>query len=323
MIVGYAIVAFGACATVFGGYLAKLGHDRSAAMPRLNAPGTDTQRDAPSPPHSAAPVNSTELVWDDHLGHSYSTEGTTIITQAVQIGAKNGSDREIRLEEAYIVSGQGSGEIHLKVGTDRGWITPRETNPIPPNGPIVFRAEFNPMPAREFFEKWKTFQITVRHDGGAIINRTIDEKMVAAIYSSFQPNPIGPQVTRRDAPTSEPVSQNVAGNLLLAGTASILFNSEDNSFYVLKYSGSIRSVAVEREAPSIYAPIAQSSSIIFVFPPQSGPFDVRITNNDSPFGLPLQVTDNNDRSVSVSFNPVRALVAPQTRTLQFSFYRKQ
>jgi hypothetical protein len=51
------------------------------------------------------------LIWDDHLGHTYFSEETTIITTAIQIGAKNGPDRELRLEDAYIVSGQGSGEV--------------------------------------------------------------------------------------------------------------------------------------------------------------------------------------------------------------------
>jgi hypothetical protein len=97
----------------------------------------------------------------------------------------------------YIVSGQGSGEVKLKVGSDRGWIAPNQVNAIPTNGPIVFRAEFTPTPAREFFDRWKTFRIAVKHDGGAILTKDVDENMVAAIYAGFRPNPIGPQITAK------------------------------------------------------------------------------------------------------------------------------
>jgi hypothetical protein len=141
------------------------------------------------------------LIWDNHLGHTYSSEGTTIVTEAIQIGAKNGPNREMRLENAYIVSGQGAGEVPMKVGSDEGWIAPKDTNTIPPDHSIIFRAEFTPTPARDFFAKWKTFRITVKHDGGATLTKDVDENMVAALYSSFRPNPIGPQVTARPAVT--------------------------------------------------------------------------------------------------------------------------
>jgi hypothetical protein len=103
------------------------------------------------------------------------------------------------LEDAYIVSGEGYGKVRIKIGSERGWIAPDEANPIPPNGAITFRAEFQPMPAREFFDKWKTIYLTVKHDGGLEIRKTIDEKMTAATFSGFRPNPLGPQITpRRD-----------------------------------------------------------------------------------------------------------------------------
>jgi hypothetical protein len=134
------------------------------------------------------------LNFDDHLGHTYSSEGTAIITKAIQIGATNGRYQELRLKDAYIVSGQGSDEeVKLKVGSDRGWIAPNQVT-IPINGRIFFRAEFTPTPAKEFFDSWKTFRITVIHDGGTI-HKDIDAKMVAALYAGFSPNPIGPQIT--------------------------------------------------------------------------------------------------------------------------------
>ena len=137
------------------------------------------------------------LIWDNHLGHTYSSEGTNIITEAIQIGAKSVSNREMRLEDAYIVSGQGAGEVPMKIDSDQGWIAPREASPIPPNHPILFRAGFSPTPAREFFAKWKTFRVIVKHDGGATLSKDVDENMVAALYSSFRPNPIEPQVAAK------------------------------------------------------------------------------------------------------------------------------
>jgi hypothetical protein len=144
-----------------------------------------------SGPSTIAP----DLIWDDHLGHSYSSRGTEIITEAIQISATNGAGHELRLEDAYIVSGQGYGEKPLKVGTTGGWLTPKATNPVAAGQRVTFRAEFDPIPANEFFEKWKTFQITVKHDGGATIRKNVDENMVAAMYASFTPTQIGPQIT--------------------------------------------------------------------------------------------------------------------------------
>jgi hypothetical protein len=149
------------------------------------------------PAAAGQPQDVGQLSWDDHLGHTYSSEGTTILTRGIQIGARNGPDRELQLESAYIISGEGSGRIEMKIASTAGWIPANETNPIPPNGAIVFQAEFTPTPAKEFFENWKTIYVTVLHDGGLIIRKTIDEKMVAAIYASFRPNPIGPQITRK------------------------------------------------------------------------------------------------------------------------------
>jgi hypothetical protein len=169
------------------------------------------------PQATVQPQDVGQLSWDDHLGHTYSSEGTTILTQGIQIGARNGPDRELQLENAYIISGEGSGRIEMKIASTVGWIPANETNPIPPNGAIVFQAEFASTPAKEFFENWKTIYLTVLHDGGLIIRKTIDEKMVAAIYAGFRPNPIGPQITRKPpasptAPKADAIPEQVAAD---------------------------------------------------------------------------------------------------------------
>lgn len=141
------------------------------------------------------------LKWDGHLGHTYySSEDCTIFTQAVQISASNVSDHEIRLEDAYIVSGETGDKIIMKVGAaGAGWIFPSETNPIPPGGTVTVRAEFNApigLAASDFFNKWKVTHLTTKYDG-AVHRKLIDEKMVSALFAAFRPNPIGPRMTKR------------------------------------------------------------------------------------------------------------------------------
>lgn len=135
------------------------------------------------------------IVWDDHLGHTYSGEGAGLLTQAFQIGAVNHLGHELRLERAYIVSGQGAGEKALQVATNNGWVSVDKTLPIGNGQRIEFRVEFGGLvPARTVFENWKTFQITVVHDGGVVSCHDVTEAMVRHVYEGFKPNPIGPQV---------------------------------------------------------------------------------------------------------------------------------
>jgi hypothetical protein len=61
MIVGYAIVALGACAAVYGGYLAKMGHDQRAAASRPIVSGTDANGDAPPGPSVTSPGPASDV----------------------------------------------------------------------------------------------------------------------------------------------------------------------------------------------------------------------------------------------------------------------
>jgi len=147
------------------------------------------------------PIRTEDLIWDDHLGHTYSSEDGEIVTKAVQISATNESGKEIALQDAYIISGETGEKIQLLVGAGGRWIAPSEANSIPPAVIVTLRAEFNPpmgLPAKRFFNDWKTIYLTAIYDG-LPHRKTIDEKMVASLFSSFRPSPIGPRVTPKSA----------------------------------------------------------------------------------------------------------------------------
>lgn len=179
--------------------------------PSSNEPNPVQDRDRSSLPTNAALTSTRRLAsnkesdfplkFDDHLGHSYlSPQDRMIYTQAIEITATNLSEREIRLEDAYIVSGQTGQMIPLKVAiAGVGLILPSEANPIPPNGPLTLRAEFNApagIAAPDFFNTWKMIHLFVKYNGG-VQRKFIAEDAVAALYSSFRPSPIGPQTTKR------------------------------------------------------------------------------------------------------------------------------
>lgn len=269
------------------------------------------------------------LSWDDHLGHSYSSEGTNIITEAIQIGARNGPNREMRLEDAYIISGQGAGEVPMKIDSDRGWIAPGEASAIPPNHPILLRAEFTPMPARDFFEKWKTFRITVKHDGGAMLTKDVDENTVAAIYSSFRPNPIAPRVTAKPAAADE-----------LLARARFLYDQNTDTMRVISKQD-LEIATVDKNANWLFSSNAIATfnfghfTARFAFSGENGPFDVRISGE--PIG-PLammsgSVLENEKSYVRVEFFPtfntkatpsvIMGAGAPTSAEITVSFYKRQ
>jgi len=131
-------------------------------------------------------------------------------------------------------------------------------------------------------------------------------------------------VTAPPPPTPEPkVSIPKKENeKALIGSATLLFNADDDTLSVLKYEG-IKSVAVEPITNLTVIP--QSYVVTFVFYPYQGPFDVRIDSNAAIIGsLPAlfyNVTQNEDRFVSVSVTR-GALAWPRTHQTGFRFYRK-
>jgi hypothetical protein len=131
------------------------------------------------------------LKWEDHLGHTYGSRDTAIITHAIQISAKNESKRDIRIEDAFLNSGISGEKVSLKVGTAEGW--------VPANGfalafgkTVTFRADFNHpegIPAQNFFAAWKYMYLSVKVDG-THYHKIIDEKMVYSLFDQFKPNPL-------------------------------------------------------------------------------------------------------------------------------------
>jgi hypothetical protein len=154
-------------------------------------------------PHQGSPTPTANIArprFDAHIGHTYSTENNMIITKAIQISATNFSGHEIQLEDAYVLSEQGK-KIAVTVKTSDGYLHPSEITAIAPGRSVTFYAEFNAphgIPAREFFNEWKVIYLTAKYDG--VPHTTIiDEKMVAALYQGFRPNPIEPGPVRRQS----------------------------------------------------------------------------------------------------------------------------
>ncbi len=107
----------------------------------------------------------------------------------------------------------------------------------------------------------------------------------------------------------------------LIGSATLLFNADDDTLTVLKYEG-IKSVAVE--PVSTLTATATSYVVTFVFYPHQGPFDIRVdgdvgTLGQSP-GLNYNVNQNEDRFVSVIVT--KSYMIPRTHQTWFRFYRK-
>jgi hypothetical protein len=104
----------------------------------------------------------------------------------------------------------------------------------------------------------------------------------------------------------------------LIGSATLLFNADDNTLNVLKYAG-MKSVAVQPiNNMIVFQP--QSYIATFVFYPRQGPFDVRIDSTTETPGLNYTVSENEDRFVSVRVT--RGYTIPHTHQTQIRFYRK-
>ena len=134
------------------------------------------------------------IIWDNHLGHSYSGSGGNLQTSAFQIGAKNNLGHELRLERAYAVSGEGAGEKELEIAASSDWVKASRLLPLGNQQSFIIRIPFDSEPAKNVFENWKTFQITLIYNGGAVTRKDITEPMVRSVYEAFKPSPIGPQV---------------------------------------------------------------------------------------------------------------------------------
>jgi hypothetical protein len=151
-------------------------------------PNTDSKANSNTAAHN------NKIVWDDHLGHSYSGFGSEIRTSAFQIGVRNNLGHELRLERVYAVSGEGAGEKEMEIAAGGGWVKANRLRPLGNQQALVLRLPFDYEPAKNVFDNWKTFQITLVYNGGLMSRKDVTELMVRSVYENFRPSPIGPQV---------------------------------------------------------------------------------------------------------------------------------
>lgn len=149
---------------------------------------------ATSRPAPTTEVPKTVIVWDDHLGHSYSGAGAALRTSAFQIGAVNNLGHELRLERAYAISSQGAGEKELQIAAGGEWHPVAGVRPIGNQQALMLRITFDEVLSKQVFANWMSFQITLVYNGGLVSRKDVTEQMVRTVYESFRPSPIGPQI---------------------------------------------------------------------------------------------------------------------------------
>lgn len=142
----------------------------------------------------------TPLAWDDHWGTTTGGANGTIYLSALQIKARNVSNKEVALKDAFVTSGKTGQVTRMKAnaGAD-GWITPSELNPIPPGAIVTVAAEFSPpqgLSARDFMLEWGIITLTALYDEQEY-KRTFGEPETSKIFEGFGINPLGPHVSRR------------------------------------------------------------------------------------------------------------------------------
>jgi hypothetical protein len=153
-----------------------------------------------SPSNRIPPSSSSQpaLGWRDFLGHTYQGTPPAIYTQAIDLNAKNVSNRPVQLEQAYFTSDSTPASIEAKVVTSVGLLDPSQTTPILPGSSVTLRAEFNSptgLPAQEFMKVWGQMVLHVKYD--CVIHRVpIGEHMTRSLFTGFQPSPLEPTVTR-------------------------------------------------------------------------------------------------------------------------------
>ena len=148
-------------------------------------------------PNAATPQAA--IVWDTHLGHTYSGLSPNIRTHALQIKGKNVSGRAVEVTKLKLTSGVTGAEKPVSVLTADGLLPVSEINEVPSGASIVLKWEFDSQKGidpQDLLNQWGEMRISITYDGERH-NLTLTEDMVRAVYSNFQPSPIGPRVTRR------------------------------------------------------------------------------------------------------------------------------
>jgi len=104
-------------------------------------------------------------------GYSGSNTGGKFFYRQFGLPARNTSDHEVELNDAYIVSAITGEKVDVTIGTRAdGWIRPKDANPIPANSTfhvqVIFHGKTdNGIPEEEFLKEWREFTFVAYYNG--------------------------------------------------------------------------------------------------------------------------------------------------------------
>jgi hypothetical protein len=108
----------------------------------------------------------------------------------------NVTDKEIKLDDVFILSGMTSMRLPMLIKAENNWVTVDKINPIPPHTDFELMAVLGGdkgIPMTKFIKEWGTFSFVAQY-GGNEFKEQFDEQAVTARFSLLRPSP---HVTRR------------------------------------------------------------------------------------------------------------------------------
>ena len=126
------------------------------------------------------------------------------------IRAKNISDREIAIEDAYIISGLTGEKLIMKVeiSNERGiteYLSLSDINPIPPSADIELVVNFTEgrqdgIPEQDFMSTWGKVDFVAHYDGGTEHRQSFDHETIVSVFQKMRPGTPLPRTTRKRIP---------------------------------------------------------------------------------------------------------------------------
>jgi hypothetical protein len=130
--------------------------------------------------------------------------------------AKVTGNREIKLDDAYIISAVTGAALPLKIRVGLSHLTLDQVNPIPPNARFELCADFRErnaahgIPEREFLTNWGAIDLVVQYGGQDHRTKFRNEDILAA-WAKVHPTPSpSPHVTRKSASSSSAAEPSAA-----------------------------------------------------------------------------------------------------------------
>ena len=311
---------------------------------------------APSAPKTT-PLDTGPIAWNFNSGTGdaesranslfrTASGGSGFWVVGYQIAGTNLTDEQLTDINAYVIPKNTGEKITLQFELKDGrLIATTDTRGIPPHDPdrsdvpFVLRGNL-PIPndgrslpalrVDEYLGMYGGFKFVFGYSGGkpleydfpySDVKSLLESAQAEVAKANVQPLEIVPKDKATSHQSAEPAAAPKEEKKLI-GSATLLFNAEDNTLIVLKSDG-IKSVAVEPISDLTIIP--KSYVVTFIFYPNQGPFDVRIDgdtgNTVNPPGLFYSIAQNEDKFVTV--NVTRSILT-QARTHQtwFRFYRK-